>query len=281
MRLKSSRGRSLDFLPQLKKRGRDCFGFELIWKDRRDSPPILPLFETVFMNAPLRPHFCFCTMLALILVGLNSEACYGQLFSGQRGLGNPIRARQGTLMTGNEGTIEGSERFLRDNRGRRAFVGGDRSEQQGFVGSEQALGTGRVRTSVDSLREFRDRSGRINRPITSPAAGELYLPRLSIDFTANRLTEPLPTVEVQHHLKRYLEARDGPSISVSVVNRRATLRGAVNAEEDASRLEILLSFEPGIDEIVNELVVVPPNEVSPTQAPKSAPIPPNPSSHPR
>ena len=233
------------------------------------------------MNASLRPHFCVCTLLVLILVGLSSEACYGQLFSGQRGLGNPIRARQGTLMTGNEGTIEGSERFLRDNRGRRAFVGGDRSEQQGFVGSEQALGTGRVRTSVDSLREFRDRSSRINRPVESPAADELYLPRLIIDFTTDGLSGPLPAAEVQHHLNRYLEAIDGPSISVSVVNRRATLRGAVNAEEDASRLEILLSFEPGIDEIVNELVVVPPTEVSPTQAPKPAPIPPKPSFLPR
>ena len=222
--------------------------------------------------------------LALLVPGLlltaGSDDCFGQLFSGQRGLGNPIRARQGNLLTGNEGTIQGSERFLRENRSRGEFVGSDRSEQQGFVGSEQALGTGRVRTSVETLREFRDRSGRINRPIELPATDEPYLPRLLIDFTVSGSREPQRALQVENRLNRFLAVTSEQPISVSVVNRQAILRGEVTAEEDVARLEILLSFEPGIDEIVNELVVVPPNAPSPSRGRTPLPIPPKPSPFP-
>lgn len=226
---------------------------------------------------PIQKQVFLALLVPGLLLSAWTDKSFGQLFSGQRGLGNPIRARQGTLLTGNEGTIEGSERFLRDNRDRGEFVGSDRTEQQGFVGSEQALGTGRVRTSVESLREFRDRSGRINRPLEPPAMGEPYLPRLSVDFTVGRSLEPQRALRVEDRLNRYLAVTNEQPISVSVVNRQAILRGEVTAEEDVARLEILLSFEPGIDEIVNELVVVPPNAPSPSQRRTPLPIPPPPS----
>lgn len=95
---------------------------------------------------------------AVLLSGsLLVETAEAQLF-GARSLGQPLnrRAAAGAASTSameSAGTVRGDERFLRGNRGRREFVGSTRDSQQGFVGSEQAIGVGRVRTSVESLRE--------------------------------------------------------------------------------------------------------------------------------
>jgi hypothetical protein len=232
------------------------------------------------MHCMTQKSVSLALLIPCLLLVVCVDTSFGQLFSGQRGLGNPIRARQGTLVTGNEGTIQGTERFLRDNRDRREFVGSDRNEQQGFVGSEQALGTGRVRTSVESLRDFRDRSSRINRPIELPATDEPYLPRLTVDFTVDRSLEHQQALQAERRLNHSRVVANEQRISVSVVNRQATLRGEVTSEEDVARLEILLSFEPGIDEIVNELVVVPPNAPSAARRRTPLPLPPKPSSVP-
>ncbi len=190
-----------------------------------------------------------------------AETAHAQLF-GARSLGKPLTRRSPAAGAGASameaaGTVQGNERFLRGNRSRNEFVGSDRDSQQGFVGSGQAIGVGRVRTSVDSLREPPDRSAQINRPLAPLAARTMYYPRLSI--SASDMATPSYASSVVIKRDEKLESRlseaAGSNIQVSHQGGRTVIRGFVESESMVEKLRILASFEPHIDNIESQLVV--------------------------
>lgn len=219
------------------------------------------------INRALSPTLLVGPFVALVLLLVQSTECRAQLFGAQRDLGTPLSARQGTLLRRDDGpTIDGNERFVRGNRQQGEFVGGDRRDLRGFIGAEQAIGVGRVRSAVESLREFRDRSQSLNQPLQLPAKDEMYLPRLVMDFEVPPSANERRTQEVSFRLERLWEVTGRLPVEVSVEDRTAILRGKVPSAKIAEQLEILLSFEPGIDEIQNNLVfgdraIVPPPPV--------------------
>ncbi|MFM8328531.1 MAG: hypothetical protein ACKN9U_27045, partial [Pirellulaceae bacterium] len=136
----------------------------------RGSRRLLPILSTLFL---------FSAMMA--------EPVEGQMF-GQRSMGQPMSRQSrpgsgqlpslgqgmmpgmGGAMPGQvggapQGIVQGQERFLRGNRNPSAFVGSDRRDQQGFVGSEQSIGTGRVATATEGLRVESSRTR--NRPLSA------------------------------------------------------------------------------------------------------------------
>lgn len=188
----------------------------------------------------------FCFLLINIANAFCSPNATGQMFA-ERTLGGA-------------GTLQGNERFLRGNRSRRDFVGADRTDQQGFVGAQQALATGRVRSAVEDLQIETVNPRRINRPLTPIPTQGLYYPRLQIDSlaSASEINPDLSTrVSVSNSLlKERMERIGGPNVEVSLLNETtAILQGSVESQRIAELLQQILLFEPGVNDVVNQLQV--------------------------
>ncbi|MBM4001316.1 MAG: BON domain-containing protein [Planctomycetes bacterium] len=193
---------------------------------------------------------------AVLIAAAITGTADAQLF-GSRSTGQPLQRRVGPARSGQVGEVQGNERFLRGNRGRREFVGSDERSLGGFVGSEQARTSGNVPSSTTGLRPPPDRSSTLNRPIPPLGARDPYHPRLTIGFQA-------PSDNVTD-LERRLAAQLAESprfagagrFEVSVEGRTAILRGEVAAAKDRDLAELVVRFEPGISDVRNELAVVP------------------------
>jgi hypothetical protein len=193
--------------------------------------------------------------------GCASEAS-AQLF-GERSLGGPIQgrrnARAAAAPAAEAGTLQGNERFLRDNRSRNAFVGSDRRSLQGFVGSGQAIGVGRVQAATETLTPPPDPSRRLNRPYPKLTADQMYFPRLVFDAgevsAENRSGAMFAKQATQ--ISERLTKISGQPVAVLFADGRAVLRGRVASEAMAEKLAIIASFEPSVDAIENQLIVAP------------------------
>jgi len=222
----------------------------------------------------------FVFSLVFGFISWQQKICQAQLIGNRTSaMGGPIssplgRQQPGTRATSNFGTglsnngvtaanngfnSTVSGRFVRGSRLRNDFVGSNRTDQQGFVGATQAIGVGRVQSAVDTLRIPKDRTG--NRPVPLQPASGMYYPRLEFDegFSLNsperakgNEEQELSLQAIQNRITRIA----GTEIGLEMVGRLAILRGQVDSQRQADLLESLLRFEPGVDEIRNELAIV-------------------------
>ena len=198
----------------------------------------------------------------LLLLACRPAAVHAQLF-GDRTVGRPINSPQnqgggvglsGAAVAGaTAGMLDGSERFVRGNRSRRDFVGSNRGSLTGFVGSTQAIGVGRVPPATQGLRIERSEAPQLNRPLPPQPNRGLYYPRLEIGFPEpNTLVAPTEVAANQRLLDRVYGVA-GESVNLTIAGRTAILRGTVDNARAAELAEQLLSFEPAIDSVRNEL----------------------------
>jgi hypothetical protein len=89
----------------------------------------------------------------------------------------------------------------------------------------------------------------------------MYYPRLEFDegFSLNspeqveaNSGQELPMQAIQNRITRLA----GTDIGLEMVGRLAIVRGQVDSQRQADLLVSLLRFEPGVDEIRNELTIV-------------------------
>ena len=219
-------------------------------------------------------------LLVFGFISWQQKICQAQLIGNRTSaMGGPIsslsgRQQPGARATSNFGTGLSSNgvtaanngfnstvsgRFVRGSRLRNDFVGSNRTDQQGFVGATQAIGVGRVQSAVDTLRIPKDRTG--NRPVPLQPASGMYYPRLEFDegFSLNspeqveaNSGQELPMQAIQNRITRLA----GTDIGLEMVGRLAIVRGQVDSQRQADLLVSLLRFEPGVDEIRNELTIV-------------------------
>ena len=216
-----------------------------------------------------RPHpSVFLIVLPLMSLAIQPDVTQAQLFGSGRQLGQPFGASRQTTaqrragenvaaQTQTAGSVQGNERFLRDNRRRGDFVGSDRSDTNGFVGSQQGRTTGSVLTSTAGIRPRVDRSRQINRPIPRLRRNQRYYPALQPEFEVSgvRLPEMLQT-----ELENPAHFSNSNRYEVLVEGRLAILRGVVADARQKDLAALLVSFEPGISEVRNELQIQTPTE---------------------
>lgn len=216
----------------------------------------------------------------IILVGIPSTAD-AQLF-GNRSIGNSAgtqmrspfgnsgqRASLGaaaSLGPANQsaapgGVLDGNERFVRGNRSRQDFVGTGRNDLTGFVGSEQAIGVGRVPAAADSFRLEATNAARINRPLPAQPSSGMYYPRLVLDAEPNELASSPQTqsyetaVEASAEVARRVKSVAGENVQVFMDGGTAIVEGTVASQRIAELVISILGFEPGVDRVDNKLVV--------------------------
>ena len=214
-------------------------------------------------------------LYAILFAGMLVSPACAQLFGGNRQLGRPLQSQQGrgvaAQATMEAGQVQGNERFLRTNRRRGDFVGADRFEARGFVGSEQGRTSGPVLQSTVGVRPAQDRSRQINQPLPALARNQMYYPVLQPEFEVGGVrTLELLIRDLEN--PAYFDASN--RYEVRVEGRRAILRGVVADARQRDLAELLVSFEPGISEVVNELKLldpVPPPRpgVSPDSSPEN------------
>lgn len=193
--------------------------------------------------------------LAALLLLAGAGPTWAQMF-GPRSMGRPLSRRPGPGLDAqiSSGSIEGGERFLRGNRRRADFVGGDSAEARRFIGLQQGNQARSVRTAVEGLTERRAMTTSLNQPRGALTAGEM-LERLSLsDELVSKDMSFNPEV-LSQRLSRSLSRLGNTTIGVSVAGRTATLRGAVASARNRDLAAMIVSFEPGISEVENQLVV--------------------------
>lgn len=168
------------------------------------------------------------------------------------------------------GELTGTERFLRENRTRRDFVGSDLIDRQGFTGLIQGTPRGAIRSAITNLRPLVNEQ--INRVPPAPIARQPrpYAPRLVVgfDYALPTSAELAQTLERQVLRVPGLQ-RLGP-IEVSVEGQTAILRGVVSSEHQRDVAEQVVLLEPGVRAIQNELVVADPAVAAPPASPAAA-----------
>lgn len=199
----------------------------------------------------------------MLLIAMSATPACAQLF-GNRSVGQPISSplsqgggldvSGGPAVGTAAGMLDGSERFVRGNRSRRDFVGSNRGSQTGFVGSTQAIGVGRVPPATQGLRIPPSAAPQLNRPLPPQLSQGLYYPRLELGFSSpDTLLAPAEVAASQRMLDRIYGVA-GESVDLTIAGRTAILRGTVENARAAELAEQLLSFEPAIDQVQNELV---------------------------
>ena len=197
-------------------------------------------------------------MLMLVgCLGLPAEG-WAQIF-GQRTLGNTLSRRS------RPGELSGGERFVRENRARRDFVGRDIREIRRFVGAQQASVTGAARPASMDLRPTQqaDVNRNVRRPSSRRAA--VYPPKLEIGFNVPPPARLGTTLEAR--MAKIPRLRQVTPMRVTVHERTAILEGEVASPHDRLLAEQLARLEPGIDRVRNLLVVAPESAVEPLRPP--------------
>lgn len=215
----------------------------------------------------MRPLLRICSTFLIVVIAFAIKLPYASAqLIGNRAIGSAAQSltqqRTGSATPTSGSTIGAASglqspnaRYMRGNRSRQDFVGSNRTDQTGFVGSGQAIGVGRVPSATENLKLETTKAGRINRPLPPQPAKGMYYPRLSIesdDETSSELPRIGPASPAV--TERIAEYSNGQA-NVTMVGTTAILRGKAASRRDADLLAQILSFEPGIDRVKNELVV--------------------------
>ena len=155
------------------------------------------------------------------------------------------------------GMLDGNERFVRGNRARQDFVGTGRNDLTGFVGAGQAIGVGRVPAATDSFRLEATSAARVNKPLPKQPAKGMYYPRLVLDLETKHpeLNSRTAAVAASSEIQRRVQSAGAEYVQVLVNGETAILTGSVDSKRTAELVVNVLSFEPGIDRIDNQLTV--------------------------
>lgn len=214
----------------------------------------------------MRRMWCVVATTCCVMGLLSSSTAWGQMF-GQRQLGRPLSRQSSPGLADVQeqaGTLTGRERFLRQNRRPDDFVGPTLDDLQRFVGVLQATMRGETTSAVEGIRRRVDRSATINTPVQPAPRGGMYYPRIELGegFAELKATESV-SLSALDTLSRSPHISGSSRIAVLVEGRTARLQGEVPSAKDRDLAEVLLSFEPGISEIRNDLVVNPQLQVAP------------------
>ncbi len=199
--------------------------------------------------------------IVALLIGTAGQVsvAHGQLFGGQRSLGRTISPRQRPGSATSVGTLR-NQRFLRGNRRPSEFVGTDRRDAAGFVGRQEAGSARLIGAALAPPVPMRRPDEQVNQPVPASVGQGPYPPKLHVNFPVPQRDEKQLASEIEARLTRL-----GHSIEVSVADHVATIRGKVASEEERRLAAVLVSFEPGVWEIQNELQVDPDRPVAPSQ----------------
>lgn len=178
-----------------------------------------------------------------------------------RSVASPGGDRLGTAMESTAesiGQVTGTERFLRGNRAAGDFVGTDSGDRAGFVGSD-ASNSGPIQSATTGSLVRTTTGPAINRTRVRSPAPYMYEARLRVGFNVNPQSSAMQETKVIQRLTRVRAIDPASSIAVQLEGSTAILSGTVGSGREKDLAGLLLTFEPGISNVKNDLVVRPPS----------------------
>ena len=207
-------------------------------------------------------------IVAIVGIWCASDAS-GQMFGDrrvarpttQRAAAGNAEERAGPALESVGTIVDETARYVRGNRAVTDFVGSDSADASRFVGMHQSGLGEMLQSAVDDNLQVQTVAPDVNRvvePVVPPRL-RLNAPRLELGFVARPQNVQQTEVTVVRRLQSSLPTLDPDGFEVSVADGVATLRGTVASERDRRMAELLLSFEPGIGQIQNDLTVAAPD----------------------
>ncbi len=190
-----------------------------------------------------------------LMLATEVDQASAQLFGGSRTLGSPVTRRAGRGNSAEVGQIRGNERFLRENRDRADFVGRDFETSRGFAGVQQSSGSTRVLSTLSGMNV--ETGPDVNRRVRAATEQRavMYDPRLEVDFTYTKPAARQREYKLENRLANTPNLRFLGPVEVSLEGRTAVLKGVVATERDRTLAGLLLTLEPGISQVRNDLTV--------------------------
>lgn len=237
-----------------------------------------------------RLAYCFAGWLGAIACLLEAQQAAAQSF-GTRNLGAETIGRRtrpgnesneaGGLLgnpnldpgaTMSQGLMNPGARFIRRNRDAADFVGRDFSETRNFIGAESGgLTMSALRSAVNELRQAPEVDANQQTPAPTAGRKSIYPPRLRLDWSVNTPAGTPPAAAADRRLAEALTDQTRLPIGVSLVGRKAILRGEVASEHQRRLAAALARLEPGIDAVQNDLVVSEERDSGPPRPAESEP----------
>ena len=182
-----------------------------------------------------------------------------------------------TTQTNTAGQIQGSERFLRENREAGQMVGGDVQGVGNLRGQtdDAGQGTSGMFGSQSSFSSRSQLSNLFNSGMLGSSRQQRQQLRVPLRIGPNSFpfSSATPAVasgtnlRVQNRLARLPQLKDRGSLKVDMEGQVAILRGEVGSQHERDLVARLVLLEPGIADVRNEL------QVGPAAAPKPSPKP--------
>ncbi len=177
---------------------------------------------------------------------------------GQRNLGGSISNRQGSFggtpsasfEQEGVGEVTGTERFVRDARQPGQFVGADSSDTQNFFSQQSNVSQlNNLPANRNANRQNAGRNG------AQQNRTRILRRRLNPGFRYPQISETVVSSKINARFNRLSTPNAPLDIQVAVEGQTALLRGTVASEEERKLAETLVSLEPGVWEVRNELTV--------------------------
>ena len=200
------------------------------------------------------------SVVVIVSLGIDASAQSTGAF-GQRNLGgtitNPQNSFGGTPSRDFEqegvGQVTGTERFVRDARQPGEFVGADLGDTQNFFSqATSAFQLNNQPISRNNRNANRQNAGQFG---GQQSRARILRRRLHVAFRHPQLSSTNVGNSINARLKR-LSAPNSPlDIQVAMQGRTAVLQGTVASEEERKLAATLVSLEPGVSAVRNELTV--------------------------
>lgn len=168
---------------------------------------------------------------------------------GSRNIGSGVSAGQRGF-TGNNGLLQGNERFLRNSR-RGQFVGADSSDLRNILGGAMA-GLNNRRGNMNFGNFGRGGFGN-NFNNNQDKQKKAVQTRTRVGFEAAGPSNPQLSATLTRRLNRSGKLQTVSPVEVEVVGGTAVLRGVVATDHDRALAEQVALLEAGIGQVQNEL----------------------------
>jgi len=180
--------------------------------------------------------------------GFGQNQFGGGMGMGQQGFG------QGA-MGQNPQQLRQSQQMMGAGQGQDNFIGSGAAASQNFfrnlgMGQRRAMG---MNFMIENLNEMRDQGGQGGPRNEPPPVRLQFRPAFEVSASSAATVSQ----NVKSRLTNDLDISGVENLEIHVEDRRATLVGTVPTEHDLALIGKIVSFEPGISQVENQLEVEP------------------------
>ncbi len=185
-----------------------------------------------------------------------------------QGTGTGTGTGAGAGGSGGSTTLSGSERFLKANRGAGSFVGADSGDAVNPLSTGGAAGQGAMGGAMGNqmmMQAFRQsqQQGQNQQQNQGKNAKTQLRAAFKVGFETQPVVSTAFTTRLQTRFDNLPALKDKGSITTSMEGDVLVLRGQVASAADRKLAEDLLSLEPAVSQVRNELVIVQSASVNP------------------